>query len=73
MTEVDHEATVVPGCSGVFVPMRFTGVNVFHVRIFPDGTQSLAVHVQETATWAEDSVTHTVRSRTTSPSIESTL
>jgi hypothetical protein len=25
-------------------------VNLFHTRIFPDGTASLAVHVQETAT-----------------------
>jgi hypothetical protein len=60
VTEVDHEATVLPGCSGAFVPMSFTGVNLFHTRIFPDGTASLAVHVQETATWTEDGVTHTV-------------
>jgi hypothetical protein len=60
VTEVDHEATVLPGCSGAFVPMSFTGVNLFHTRIFPDGTASLAVHVQETATWTENGVTHTV-------------
>jgi hypothetical protein len=60
VTEVDHEATVLPGCSGVFVPMSFTGVNVFHTRIFPDGTVSLVVHMQETATWTEDGVGHTV-------------
>ena len=60
VTEVDHEATVLPGCSGSFVPMSFTGVNTLHLRLFPDGTVSLSVQARETATWTEDSVTHTV-------------
>jgi hypothetical protein len=60
VTEVDHEATALPGCSGAFVLMSFTGVTVLHTRIFSDGMVSLAVHVQETATWTEDGVTHTV-------------
>ena len=58
--EVDHEATVLPGCSGDFVPMSFTGVNTLHVRQFPDGSMSLAIQVRETATWTEDGITHTV-------------
>src|SRR5262245_3322777 len=60
VVEVDHEATVLPGCSGAFVPMSFTGVNVLHVRIQSDGTQYLGIHVKETATWTEDGVIHTV-------------
>jgi len=60
VTEVDHEATVLPGCSGSFVPMSFTGVNTLHLRQFPDGTTSLSVQARETATWTEDGVTHTV-------------
>ena len=60
VTEVDHEATVLPGCSGSFVPMSFTGVNTLHLRLFPDGTVSLSLQVRETATWTEDGVTHTV-------------
>ena len=60
LTEVNHEATVLPGCSGSFVPMSFTGVNSLHLVQFPDGTVSLTLQVRETATWTEDGVTHTV-------------
>jgi hypothetical protein len=63
--EVDQEATVLPGCSGTFVPMSFTGVNVFHARLFPDGTVSLSVQVREKETWTEDGLTHTVPFRNT--------
>jgi hypothetical protein len=60
VTEVDHEATVLPGCSGAFVPMSFTGENTYHARLLSDGTLSLSVQIRETATWVEDGVTHTV-------------
>ena len=59
--EVNHEAIVIPGCSGDFVPMIFDGVNTYHVRLFDDGSSSVSGQTRETATWTEDGVTHVVK------------
>lgn len=58
--EADATAVVMPGCNGDFVPMSFTGVNTYHVRIFPDGTTSITLQSRETASWTENGVDHAI-------------
>jgi hypothetical protein len=60
VVEVDHQAVVMPGCDGTFIPMLFTGSTRYHAVIFADGSVNLTGQTRETAAWTEDGVSYLV-------------